>query len=103
MGVYDTVRVGQREGQVKIGDPQMHLLGPGERVPEEWGRFATESFSVVMREGGHVNVSDGVLVSWTDEPAHARVVDKYGDDWDPSAWRTPEDSDTYHFQRPPGI
>lgn len=80
MGLFDTIRVGDREGQVKLwDDPIMRLLTVGDEVPKMTGEPADRLYSIAMREGGYVNIRDGILRSWTDEPTELPVFDKYGD------------------------
>lgn len=82
MGLFDTIRVGEREGQVKCYDPVLELFGVGDEMPPLFGVIpepADHTYSIAMREGGYVNVTAGRLTSWTDEPAHVPVIDKYGD------------------------
>ena len=74
MGVYDTIIVGDREGQVKLSDDfATYRVGD---TPAWFLPFS--SYSIAMREGGFVNVTENHIVSWTDAPEHAAVIDKYG-------------------------
>ena len=80
MGVYDTITIGERTGQVKCFGCDMLNLTTGNVVAG-----VTESFSIAMREGGYVNIVNGAIVDWTDQPTQGRVIDKWGDPFGPES------------------
>lgn len=81
MGLYSTVVCKDREGQVKLWrDLDGHIV---------WGHFyrndevpvtglENETYSIAMREGGFVNISQRHIDSWTDLPLFTLKVDKWG-------------------------
>jgi len=79
MGMFDDIEIGDRSGQVKCWDCSLHLYRQGDRVPDLDG---VSTYSIAMREGGYVNVIDGVLSSWGVEPTCLPVFDKYGAPYD---------------------
>lgn len=90
MGVFDVIRVGEKEGQVKIWDRLMKVYTLEDEVPSILfeGKLY-HSYSIGMREGGFVNVSKGTLISWRDIPDAYLVVDKWGREFN---------NDSYVFQ-----
>ena len=77
MGLFDDISVGDRRGQVKLWSSQMYSYKKGSVVPEL--PEGPMDYSIVMREGGYVNVSkENKILSWTDEPQFTAVLDKYG-------------------------
>ena len=80
MGCYDTMLAGNKDGQVKLWDNTMREFKIGDSVPSE-----DRSFSIVMREGGYCNITNGIFVSWTDKPEHPLIFDKYGEPFDSTA------------------
>lgn len=79
MGVYATIQVDDREGQVKLWPEASYDLATftvDDKVPR-WGGL--ETYSIAMREGGFVNVHDRVITGWTDHAEWDIIADKYGD------------------------
>lgn len=81
MEMYDTIVVGEKEGQVKIWEELLTVYEEGSEVPPF---DSYETYSIAMREGGYVNIEHCILKSWTDEPAFQPVFDKWGGLW--SGW-----------------
>ncbi len=77
MGVYDTVRIGTREGQVKCWDSNLDAITQGDKVSS----IRLAAYSIAMREGGYVNVLEDTVEGWTDTPRYEHVIDKWGDDF----------------------
>lgn len=78
MEMYDTIVVGEKEGQVKIWEELLTTYEEGSKVPS----FSLhQTYSIAMREGGFVNIEHCILKSWTDEPAFQPVFDKWGGYW----------------------
>jgi len=82
MGVYDTINIENRCGQVKLWGSDMEVYSKGDSVPPLDPTNLYESYSILMREGGAVNIKNGVIDSWTNEPTEDKVVDKWGVVWD---------------------
>src|SRR6266571_2060039 len=81
MGLYTTIVIGGREGQVKLwnnhDDLVMAELNSGDNVPEIHGHT---TYSIAMREGGYVWVAHGKIMTWLDDPHNGfPVFDKEGE------------------------
>jgi len=75
MGMYDTLVTDDNQFQVKIWDCEMNDYHLGDTVPN----FGDQtSYSIAVREGGFVNITESIFVSRTDTPAHTYVIDKWG-------------------------
>lgn len=83
MSLYDTIQVGDREGQVKLWDCEMRYY----KIGDKDGYGIAENYSIAMREGGYVNIHDHRIVSWTNEPANDLVLDKYGAEFNPDTFQ----------------
>lgn len=82
MGVFDVIRVREKEGQVKTWDRLMKVYTLEDEVPSiQFKGRLHHSYSIGMREGGFVNVSKGILISWSNIPDSYLVVDKWGNEW----------------------
>lgn len=81
MGLYDTIRVGEREGQVKLWDCELSTFSIGDEVPV----FQPGPYSIAMRGGGFVNIRDNRIENWTDEPTHLDIVNRNGEPFDPTS------------------
>lgn len=92
MGVYDEIECYERSGQVKLWDCTLHTYRQFDTVPTYDG---LDTYSIAMREGGFVNVIQGVLFSWTDEPGVEPIFDKYGSGYEPES--SGELGDPYEF------
>lgn len=78
MGMYDTIRVGDREGQVKLWDCVLHDYARGDEV---MAVNEHDVYSIAMREGGYVIVVDNIIVNWHDAPlAGYPIYDKWGEE-----------------------
>ena len=77
MGVYDTIRIGKKAGQVKLWDCSLREYGRGDMIPEFQGHV---SYSIIMREGGFVNIKKRRIEGWTQKPTHRLIFDKWGND-----------------------
>lgn len=83
MSVYDIIKIGGCEGQVKCfthKEKCMKSYSVGDYVGTVWisGEEVT-NYSVAMREGGYINVACGEIWGWTKRPKHKHVIDKWGD------------------------
>lgn len=80
MGMFDTIIVGERNGQVKIWVNRMIDYLLGSVVPEHDGFV---NYDIAMREGGFVHVRDCQIAGWDDQQSEAAVVcfDKWGNHW----------------------
>ena len=82
MGVYDTIRINDREGQVKCfahEEESMECYSVGDCVGTVWiSGEEVINYSIAMREGGFINIADGIVRSWADSPKHKVVIDKWG-------------------------
>lgn len=76
VGLYDIIRVGDLEGQVKCWQCEMKHIHVGDRVPRIDNK---DTYSIVMREGGFVNVIDGYINSWTLHSSQEFIYDKWGE------------------------
>ena len=76
MGVYDTIEVGEKQGQVKLWNCNLADYSRGSKVP--YGPHGARTYSIAMREGGFVNVRERVLESWTEQWLYAPIYDKWG-------------------------
>jgi hypothetical protein len=66
--------VGERNGQVKLWENACLTYHVGDKVGPSGAQY-----SIAMREGGYVHVSDGRIAGWEDYPTpNADVYDKYG-------------------------
>lgn len=79
MGMYDTVYdpITGREGQVKCWRCELQAFTFGRAVMPR----TPPTYSVLMQDydgGGYLNVTENVLLSWTDVPEHQYVIDKWG-------------------------
>jgi len=81
MGVYDTINIENRSGQVKLWDSDMKVYSAGSLAPILDLNNPYGDYSIMMREGGAVNIKNGVIDSWTNEPTEDKVVDKWGGVW----------------------
>lgn len=79
MGVYDTVKIGDRVGQVKLWECRLARLTNGDSVPPIDGQ---RNYDVAMRDGGYVHVHDLRIVGWTDARLYPFAVDKWGMVWE---------------------
>ena len=86
MPLFDTVTIRGREGQVKCWASNMDTYTQGNRVGYLGGKG---TYSVAMREGGFINVNHRVLESWTDEPQHKFIFDKWGNLWNQATMGKP--------------
>lgn len=82
MGLYDTVKIGEREGQTKCWRNELHTFS----LSDEVGRIdGFLSYNIAMREGGFVWVRDGLILGWQFEPAIGfPTFDKYGLEFTPT-------------------
>ena len=74
MDSYDQIMVDKKIGQVKLWVPTMTIYKKKDRTPD----FGIISYSIVMREGGYVNVTKSRIENWTDKPKHRYICDKWG-------------------------
>lgn len=78
MGMYDTIEIDNREGQVKLWNCYLGVYKKNDPVPVV---LSVNEYSIAMREGGFVNIVDNIIVSWTDRPESTHIFDKWGDKW----------------------
>ena len=90
MGMFDTITVGEKNGQVKCWENVMIDCSLGDTVPSIGGH---RNYSIAMKEGGYVNVRKNKIDSWTNEPFCRIVVDKYGYPFNPDN----TDNQSYFF------
>ncbi len=76
MGLYDIIKVGDLEGQVKCWGCEMKYIHVGDIIPMIDNK---NSYSIAMREGGFVNVIDGRIASWTSHSSQEFIYDKWGE------------------------
>lgn len=85
MGVYTTIKVGDREGQVKLWNDHDNMIMAGVTVRSAVPDIGMSSaYAISMREGGFVMIYDSKIISWLDdlpEDYPYRVFDKWGDSW----------------------
>ncbi len=79
MSVYSTIRVNDREGQVKLWEDDYRSYTVGSHVPEFHGYGY---YSIAMREGGYLNIKNCKVVSWVDMALYRNVFDKWGNDFE---------------------
>ena len=76
MGLYDIIKVGDLEGQVKCWACELDEFGLGDEVPMVDEK---STYSISMLEGGFVNVIDGRIASWTLHSSQEFIYDKWGE------------------------
>jgi hypothetical protein len=71
---YDTISVDGKVGQVKLWGCEMIEYEKGDAPPA----IPVRDYSIAMREGGYVNITNDKIQSWTDKPEWGVVFDKWG-------------------------
>jgi len=83
MGLFDSIVVGDRYGQVKCWYyPSLYVFGVGDYVPPMPGRDGSPqdiTYSIKMDGGGFVNVKDLKIESWDDAAKYTPIFDKHGE------------------------
>jgi hypothetical protein len=84
MGLYTTIRIDDKEGQVKCWpelDDRLATVEICDTVPQIDGN---SDYYIAMREGGYVTVLDCCVTSWRDNLPAGNVLpvyDKWGGVW----------------------
>lgn len=77
MGMYDTFKVSDCDGQVKVFDCVLDTFKMGDIVDRKRG-----TYSIKLLKGKWVNIVMGVWVSYTELPSTDVLLNKWGGDYD---------------------
>jgi hypothetical protein len=79
-GIFEWLVIDDRPGFVHIwSHTDRRTLRTGERIKSEKVIVdGSESFSVAVQQGGYVNVRNGRLVDFSDQPGYKLIVDRFG-------------------------